>query len=112
MDAGSLNKRLTIEQPTRGRSNDLGEIRTAWEPVATVWASVTPLNARETIRAKAAEMTITHVVRMRYTPLVRSSDCRLTYTPAGLTPRILNITGVVNVGERNRELEIQAVEVA
>lgn len=110
MTAGELNTRLTVEVPTRVK-NDLGESIVVWNETARVWASVNPLTANEQIKVKQAQLTLTHKIRCRYTSVIKS-DCRLVYQPAGEEkPRYLNIQGIINIGEKNRELEITAVEI-
>lgn len=46
MQAGELNQRITLQQPSASR-DALGQRVEAWTDVATVWASAQPLRGRE-----------------------------------------------------------------
>ena len=66
MRAGKLRHRIAIEQPGSAQDPDTGEMVDGWAPVATVWASVEPLSAREFIAAQAGQSEITANIRIRY----------------------------------------------
>ncbi|GAA3721146.1 phage head closure protein [Oceanisphaera sediminis] len=66
MRSGKLRHRITIERPGQTQDPDTGEILPDWTPVATVWASVEPLSAREFIAADAGQSKISAKVVMRY----------------------------------------------
>lgn len=105
MNAGDLRHRVTIQSPTRSVDARTGQRSPgSWADVATVWAAVWPRATREGEIAGRQEQTITHEVRMRYTPAL-NAECRLKFGT-----RILSIVGVDNVDERNRELRITAKE--
>ena len=65
MQAGKLKQRVTIEQPVAGTRSGLGT-PTTWASVATVWASVEPLQGREYLAAQQAQSEVTTRVRLRY----------------------------------------------
>jgi SPP1 family predicted phage head-tail adaptor len=65
MDAGSLDERIIVQQPTETR-NRLGESVFAWTTFATVWAKVDGVTAREALLAGQQQLSITHRVRLRY----------------------------------------------
>ena len=50
IDPGSLKTRLVIQQPIE-TPDDQGGVSRAWTTFATVWASVTPVSARNTVEA-------------------------------------------------------------
>jgi SPP1 family predicted phage head-tail adaptor len=50
MKAGSLDRRITIQQPTETQ-NSFGEIVVSFSNFAEVWAEVIPLSGRELITA-------------------------------------------------------------
>ena len=104
MRAGELRLSLTIQTPTRAE-NSKGEVLVAYVDAGSFYASVEPLTSREINFARQAELSTTHRIRARYTPDLKS-DCRLKFGT-----RIFDIVGIVNVEERNIELEISAVEV-
>lgn len=104
MRAGRLRKLVTIEAVTETQ-NARGEPIQTWAPEAVVWASIEPLSGREFVTAQQRVSDVTHQVGLRYRP--------------GLTPkkrlnmagRIFNILTTLNVGERNRSLELLVKEV-
>lgn len=106
MKAGMLDKRVTIQAPSEGAQNEYGEPVEPWADVATVWASVSPLNGKELTFARQRQANVTHEVRMRY-----RSD--LTITPANrlkMGNRVLHIESVRNEAEADVEWVIGAVE--
>lgn len=66
MRSGKLRHRVTIERPGQAQDPDTGEMLPGWVYVATVWASVEPLSAREFIAADAGQSKISAKVVMRY----------------------------------------------
>lgn len=104
MRAGRLNKRVTIQKLVEAADGYGDVTETATTNVATVWASVEPLTGREFIEAKAYSADVTHRVRMRYLSGITSKH------QLRLGTRRLNIEAVINVGERNRELELMCKE--
>ena len=75
IEAGRLRHRVRIEQlvdllDSNGQviqNNDTGEVSRAWVEVATVWAAIEPLSAREFIQSQAIQSQITAriVIRQR-----------------------------------------------
>lgn len=71
--AGRLRHRVLIEQllPLRDSNGDVlqdavtGEVQREWQEVATVWAAVEPLSAREFIAAQATQSKVTTRITMR-----------------------------------------------
>ena len=65
MQAGALNQRITIQQPSAAK-DVLGQRVETWADVATVWASAQPLRGREFFAAgqmqseAAVKFTIRH----------------------------------------------------
>jgi len=104
MRAGWLRHRVTIQKKTTSQDS-YGAEQETWTNVATVWAGIEPLRGREYIDAQNATAEVTHRVRIRY--------------QSGITPRMrvsfgsrtFEIVSVINVLERNRELELMCREV-
>lgn len=65
MDAGKLDRRVTLEAPTTTRGETGGHEET-WSVFATLWASVRDLSGRETFNAQAAGSAVSKVVTIRY----------------------------------------------
>jgi SPP1 family predicted phage head-tail adaptor len=108
MQAGQLRKRILIQSPPTGQ-NAYGEPLTTWADVATVWAEITPLSARELFAAQAVQSETSHKITVRY-----RAEFANPKTVAGMrvvhSGRIFNITGAINIDERNRTVELSATE--
>jgi SPP1 family predicted phage head-tail adaptor len=103
MRAGTLNRRVQLQRPVtdvdaEGRTGDV------WTAVATVWATVEPLQGREALLAAQAQTTLTHRVRIRYRTGV-TARMRLVYGA-----RIFDIQSVIDTGEARRELVLDCQE--
>lgn len=93
IEAGRLNRRVTILRPLYAES-DTGERKvTGWEEVSTRWAEAIPLNASEVVRARQAQLMTTHQITMRYTTDVDSA-CRLRWERGGLT-HLISLQNVI-----------------
>ena len=104
MRAGELRHRVTIQQKIVTRDTFGGEVVT-WADVATVWAAVEPLRGREFLDAKQIQAETAYRVRMRYRSDV-DTDMRIVWDS-----RTLEITAVLDVDGRGRELELMCREV-
>lgn len=103
MEAGTLRHRITLRKKTVTRDTRGGEV-VSRATFATVWASVEPLQGREYFAADKENAEVTHRIRLRYLKGVTSSMDVLWGT------RVFDIESVLNIGERNRELHLMAVE--
>ena len=65
MQAGKLNRLVTIEQKT-ATVNELGEHTSGWQTVATVWASIIKKSGLETIRSNMEMSIVQASIRVRY----------------------------------------------
>jgi len=109
MEIGTLRHLVTLEAPgTAVADGDGGytQVYTALTP-PKVWASIEPATARDLERVAAGTVisTATHVIRCRYHAGID------TQTRIRFNDRTFSVTGVQNIEERNRELEIVAVEI-
>jgi SPP1 family predicted phage head-tail adaptor len=64
MNAGKLNKRVTIQKLGDDQDDDGQPIQT-WQDVATVWANVRNLNGLETVKADADTSIVKASIRIR-----------------------------------------------
>lgn len=64
---GTLNRRLVVEAPLEAPDGAGGVVR-SFEAVATLWASVEPLSAREILDAARLGIAITHRITVRAGP--------------------------------------------
>lgn len=101
--AGRLRHRVTL-QSAADTADGGGGFTTTWSDVATVWAAIEPLAARERLFAQQLENPVTHRVTIRYRAGV-TATMRLKFGA-----RVFNIRGVINAGERDRTLELLCEE--
>ena len=98
-----MRHRVTIQQKAPTRDTFGGEVE-VWNPVATVWASVEPLQGREFLEARQMQAEVTTRIRIRYR--------------AGIVPPMRVIWGshtydvqaVIEPEARRRELQLMCVE--
>ena len=105
MDAGILRHRVTLQSPVETRGPDYAEVQRAWTDVATVWASIEPLSARELFQNLEVSSELTTRVRIRWMAGV-SAKWRVLF---GV--RVFEIQSVLNPGEANIDLELLCAEV-
>lgn len=113
MRAGDLRRRILIQiQATT--QDTFGQQQTAWSDWLTnVPADIQALSGRELISAQALNAEVTHLIVIRYHPLladpVKVAAMRAIYVNAGVT-RYFNVKSAINVDERNREINLMAAE--
>lgn len=93
MEAGLLDRRITIERATETTDAVGGVVRT-WGPIATVWAQVLPISDGERWRAQEVAASVTHRFRIRWGVGVEVTD-RILYDG-----RVFLISGVKEIGRR------------
>jgi SPP1 family predicted phage head-tail adaptor len=103
MRAGPLRHRIAIERVTETRDTDGSAIET-WSTYATVQASIEPISGREYFAAQSTQADLTHRIVMRYLSGI-IPKMRVKYRS-----RIFDILSVINVEERNRELQLMCRE--
>ncbi len=87
--AGRLRHRVQLQHQVHGQSPETGAQVVSWEPLADVWAEVTPVSAREFVAARAVDSEVTLRVKIRYREGV-TDKCRVIHRG-----KILNIHGVL-----------------
>lgn len=97
MQAGRLRHRITIQRKEQTQNPNTGAMTTTWATVATVWAVVEPLSAREFIAAQAVQSDVSVRITMRYRPGITSA-MRLLHDG-----KTYNITGVLADKASGRE---------
>jgi SPP1 family predicted phage head-tail adaptor len=96
--------RLAVFQTPAESANAIGEPILTWSDFATRWVAILPLSGNEQITALAAEGSITHRIRLRYTSGLKP---KMRFTCEG---RTFEIMSVVERGRRE-EHELMASEV-
>jgi SPP1 family predicted phage head-tail adaptor len=100
---GKLRHWITIEQVVETQDFD-GSVIETWSTFAAVQASIEPISGREYFAAQSTQADVTHRISLRYLEGV-IPKMRVKY---GL--RIFDILSVINVNERNRELQLMCRE--
>jgi len=103
MRAGALRHRITIQEPTSS-VGALGEKIKSWADVSTIWAAIEPLRGREFLEAHQIEAEITTRFIIRYKSGL-NTRMRIKF---GI--KYYKIESIINPDERNRYLEIMALE--
>lgn len=90
MKVGKLRHRVTLQFRTETQDPDTGVMTQGWAEVATVWASVEPLSAREFIASQATQAKVTTRITIRYrddvVPTMRLMHRGTTYNIEGVLP--------------------------
>lgn len=102
--AGKYRHLVLIEWDAGTIANSLGETVPSWTTLASVWADIQPRTAAERWGSLAMQAEATHVVRIRYRQGVTSAQ-RVRFNG-----RVLHILGVIDPGERRRELVLECKE--
>ncbi|MYZ41415.1 head-tail adaptor protein [Achromobacter sp. KS-M25] len=66
MSSGKLRHRVVIQRQQNTQDPDTGDLTTTWVDLASVWASIEPLSAREFVQSSATQSNITARVTIRY----------------------------------------------
>ncbi|MBD3838835.1 MAG: phage head closure protein [Epsilonproteobacteria bacterium] len=104
MRAGTLNKIIKIQKSTPV-TNSLGEQKEHWSDVFVgVYASINPIKQSEKVEGKQLVASSTHVITIRFvTPI--SPKYRIKFGD-----RLFSIDSVLNVGERDKTLNLICTE--
>lgn len=71
--AGDLNKRITIQAPTKV-SDGMGGFTNSYTAVASsIPAAIWPVSANDIIQANSTTMLVTHRIRIRYRSVLKTS---------------------------------------
>jgi SPP1 family predicted phage head-tail adaptor len=99
MNIGTLNERLTLEEPIRTPDGGGGAIL-AWQTVAELWAHVRPISGEERLRHDQLAARLTHEVWLRW---------RAGVTPAMRFRQDARIYEIVAVLEARRRVYLQCL---
>lgn len=98
--SGKLRHRVTIQRPAYSQDPVTGEQTQSWSDVATVWASIEPLSAKEFIAAQSEQSQISCRIMIRNREIF--TNWRIVHTVNGES-NYYNIHGVLR--DRNSGLE-------
>lgn len=103
--AGRLNKRVTIEQATESQDS-FGEPDKTWATYATRWCSIEYDAGREFFGAESTRTERRALIRLHYDTVAAAITAKMRGT---LDSTVFEFLSVATVGERRREIQIQAV---
>lgn len=66
LDPGKLRHRLTIQLPVETQDASTGDMIISWTDLATVWAAIEPMSAREMMAAQVEGHQVTTKITLRY----------------------------------------------
>lgn len=101
MEPGRLNRRITIQEMSTHTRDAYGAVIPTWEDVDEVWASKRPLSASEQFQSGQVYAEASVLFTMRYRDLKPSA--RISHSS-----RIYNIKSIIDVGDRQTELQVLA----
>lgn len=106
MQIGDLNKRISIEAPTKV-SDGMGGFASGYVTiVSSVPAAIWPVSSAETIQANSATLIITTKIRIRYRSVMKSG-WRIKYGN-----RYFSIVSIIDQNERHEYLDLLCKEAA
>lgn len=106
MDCGRFVHSIILRSPG-GVRDAVGERSTTWTNVATVYASINPLTARELFLAGQQQMNVTHKIMIQYDSTIAAIDNDWTVL---FGSRVFVITGIRNINEMNEMVELLCSE--
>lgn len=92
-EAGPLRHRVKLQSPTYTQDTTTGEQTLVWADVATVWAAIEPLSAREFIAAQSEQAQIDTRITIRQRNV--STTWRAIHMVNGSPSKFYNIHGVL-----------------
>ena len=106
MRAGTLNKTISIEAPTK-TPDGMGGTTNSWKVIVTdIPAAIWSISATEQVKAQGETMIISHRIRIRYRKDIKP-NWRLKYKDS-----YYNIVSIINPDMGNKILDIMAKEAA
>ena len=104
MNSAKLRHQITIQSPPTAL-DAMNQPTGSYTTVATMWASIDPISGREYFAMQAVQSEVTHKITIRYCSLVKPNMQVLFGT------RVFQIVSVLNLEERNIEMQIMCYEV-
>ena len=103
-EIGDMNRRVILQRPVKREVNSYNETVTEWEDVRSVWASDRVEAGDEPTEASENKAMLHHTLCMHYRDDVLPTWRLL------LKGRAINITGLNDIMNQRRWLEIQGTE--
>ena len=113
MQSGKLRHHIWVQRKDTTR-NSYGEETTVWEDDVEAWASIMPVRGQEYFAASSLNIVVTHRIRARFLRMSDGSritpENRIKFVDKESVTRYFGIKGVINVDERNIQLDLMCVE--
>ena len=97
IDAGALDREITLQTATRSTDDTTGQEILSWDTTETIWAQWLPQSARETWQARQIEATIEGVYRIYYRTDVLPEVSQI----VGHDGRTYDVVGVTEEGRQD-----------
>ncbi|TLP41041.1 phage head closure protein [Arcobacter arenosus] len=104
MYARNLRHRIAFQEQS-STTNAFNEKIDSWNDVFETWASIQTISGKEQYLSNQNYSTLSHKIRVRYSVLIDSKQRIL------FNNRVFKILSVLNIFEKNQELEILCEEV-
>ena len=108
MQAGDL-RRFVSFQAKSSTLDSFGQQVETWTDVFTAWAQIQALSANEILAAQAVNSRVTHTITVRYRAEF-ANPAQIAALRVLYSGRVFNISGMLNVDERNAEVELPCYE--
>lgn len=104
LQAGKLNRRVTVMRPVETRGAAYGDRQVEWEPVYSPWAALEPLSGDQLVRMKQEGSTTNWRVRIRYRAGI-TTKMRVVHGD-----HVLAIDAVVHLRDAREEIHLMCTE--
>ncbi|MFC6644142.1 phage head closure protein [Granulicella cerasi] len=105
MNAGSLNRRITIQQQSTSQ-DAYGQQLASWTDALSTWASIRAATGKEIYAASGFVSELSHIITIRYPAIKVSNAMRVLYDN-----RIFNIQAVSDPDEGKVQTNLLCLEV-
>ena len=113
MQAGTLRKRLLLQQRTTSVETTFGQQTLGWTDLVTVWADIEAVSGAQLARSQSIYNMTSHHITVRYqqafADMKRVGSYRAVYVTSGTT-RYFDIGASMNESERNRTITLLCSE--
>lgn len=106
MQAGLLNRRITIQSPS-ATQDEYGQLTPQWDDLIHTWASIRAATSKEVFAASGFTSEVSHIITIRYRPAV---TIRSKYR-ALFNGRVFNIQTVTDPDESKAQLKLLCLEI-
>lgn len=111
MEAGPRRHYLTFADPVETKDASTGQTTYAYtDVVATVWGRLNPVAGSKVYANLQLQASVTHMIDCPWVDGITTRTRVLYRSSPGAAERSFEILSAVNVGERNRDLRVQAKE--